>query len=137
LGFLELFLGLSSLNTTFHRLNRMFNVAFLYRAFEIKSAPSVLNPLKPMLRTISKLTLTPASAPAESEPASNRPRWPWARFWRWGRLRLAPWITLLTAGWNRISAWGDQDHHERSRWLVALSRINFVAVYGLLSELLW
>jgi|JI8StandDraft_2_1071088.scaffolds.fasta_scaffold07891_4 hypothetical protein len=60
----------------------------------------------------------------------------WRIHWRWGRRQLAPWLALVAAGWQAIAR-KPAAEPVRSRWLIALSRINFVSVYGLLSDLLW
>jgi hypothetical protein len=60
----------------------------------------------------------------------------WRIHWRWSRRQLAPWLTLVAAGWQAIAR-KPVPEPVRSRWLIALSRINFVSVYGLLSDLLY
>ncbi len=56
---------------------------------------------------------------------------------RFMRYRFWPWLTLAIAPFNLLGSSGGQRIHAQIRYLRALSRIDFVPVYGLLDDLLW
>ncbi|MGB8701016.1 MAG: hypothetical protein WCD18_16510 [Thermosynechococcaceae cyanobacterium] len=56
---------------------------------------------------------------------------------RFVRSKCSPWITLAIAPLKMLCSSGHQRTHEQSRYLSALSKIDFVGVYGLINDLLW
>lgn len=56
---------------------------------------------------------------------------------RWFRYRIHPWMTLAIAPVRLLFASDFQRTHEKNRYQVAMSRIDFVEVYEFLNDLLW
>ncbi|MBW4464394.1 MAG: hypothetical protein KME07_03000 [Pegethrix bostrychoides GSE-TBD4-15B] len=56
---------------------------------------------------------------------------------RFCRYKLYPWIVLAVAPFNWLTASGVRRTREQVRYMQAISRIDFVGVYGLLNDLLW
>lgn len=57
----------------------------------------------------------------------------WFRFWR---RKTYPWQTLAIASCKIVWMCGEQDR-EKTRLMLALTKIDFVGVYSLLNDLLW
>jgi hypothetical protein len=53
------------------------------------------------------------------------------------RHQCSPWLTLAIVPLKLLCASEAQQTHLQIRYLSAISRINFVGVYGALNELLW
>ncbi|OKH13373.1 hypothetical protein NIES592_15030 [Fischerella major NIES-592] len=58
-------------------------------------------------------------------------------WWRLFRRKIHPWITLVTAGCKIIYSCGIEQDQEKVRFLLAITKIDFVGVYQLLNDLLW
>ncbi|MDQ2098942.1 MAG: hypothetical protein QQW96_14990 [Tychonema bourrellyi B0820] len=56
---------------------------------------------------------------------------------RFLRYKFYPWITLTIAPLKILAASGINRTHEKIRYMSAIGKINFAAVYELLNELLW
>jgi hypothetical protein len=56
---------------------------------------------------------------------------------RFARFKCFPWLTIAIAVCKLPFASGVERTHIQLRYLSAIARINFVDVYGLLSDLLW
>ncbi len=56
---------------------------------------------------------------------------------RFLRFKLSPWIILAIAPFKLVFSSGVQRTYEEIRYLSAISKIDFVGVYGLLNDLLW
>lgn len=56
---------------------------------------------------------------------------------RFLRYKFYPWITLASVPLKILAASGINRTHEKIRYMSAISKINFVAVYEFLNELLW
>ncbi|MBD2166878.1 hypothetical protein H6G04_21035 [Calothrix membranacea FACHB-236] len=64
--------------------------------------------------------------------------------YKWGYIRLrifkskcSPWLTLAIAPFKLLCSSGNQRTYEYIRYLSALSKIDFVGLYGVLNDLLW
>ncbi|UBF26159.1 hypothetical protein K9N68_32335 [Kovacikia minuta CCNUW1] len=56
---------------------------------------------------------------------------------RFLRYKASPWLTLAISPIKLLASSKVQRTHEQIRCMRAISRINFVSVYGLLNDLLW
>jgi hypothetical protein len=56
---------------------------------------------------------------------------------RFMRYQASPWLTLVFAAFQLLCSSGLQRTHQQIRYLNAISKINFVALYGVLNDLLW
>ena len=56
---------------------------------------------------------------------------------RFLRYKFYPWITVAIAPLNILAASDINRTHEKIRYMSAIGKINFAAVYELLNELLW
>jgi hypothetical protein len=53
------------------------------------------------------------------------------------RYQASPWLALVFAPFQLLCSSGLQRTHQQIRYLNAISKINFVALYGVLNDLLW
>ncbi len=51
--------------------------------------------------------------------------------------QASPWLTLVFAPFQLLCSSGLQRTHQQIRYLNAISKINFAALYGVLNDLLW
>ncbi|WP_219904733.1 hypothetical protein [Stenomitos frigidus] len=56
---------------------------------------------------------------------------------RFARYQCAPWLVLAIAPLKLLFTSGVERIHAQVRYFSAISRIDFVGVYGLLNDLLW
>jgi hypothetical protein len=57
---------------------------------------------------------------------------------RFMRYQASPWLALVFAPFQLLCSSGrEQRTHQQIRYLNAVSKINFVALYGVLNDLLW
>jgi hypothetical protein len=57
--------------------------------------------------------------------------------WFWLIRRTYPWITLFIIGCKIIYSVGIQQDREKVRFMLAMTKIDFVRVYQFLNDLLW
>lgn len=56
---------------------------------------------------------------------------------RFMRYQASPWLALVFAPLQLLCSSGLQRTHQQIRYFNAISKINFVALYGMLNDLLW
>ena len=58
----------------------------------------------------------------------------WLRFFR---RKTYPWIILVITAYKLVYLCGNEQEREKVRLMIALARIDFVAVYAFMNDLLW